>query len=55
MKCPYCNGKNLYRKRTWPAEKYGCRDCEKEVEYMKRCGMTDEQIETLFKRRLAKK
>lgn len=31
-KCPYCKGRNLYLKRTSPAEVYGCRDCEKKVD-----------------------
>lgn len=50
-KCPYCGGKNLYLKRTWPEEQYGCRDCEKEVAYMKKCGMDEYQIKNLFAKR----
>lgn len=49
MKCPYCKGKNLYIKRTSPVEQYGCRDCEKEIEYLKSCGMKPEEIKKLFK------
>lgn len=51
MKCPYCGGKNLYVKRTSPIEQYGCRDCEKEMKYLKSCGMTKEQIKKLFNAR----
>lgn len=51
MKCPYCKGKDLYLRRTWPNDVYGCRDCDKEVEYLKGCGMTEEQIKTLFERK----
>ena len=47
MKCPYCKGKNLYLKRTSPMEVYGCRDCEKEKQYLKECGLSDDQIKTL--------
>ncbi len=49
MKCPYCKGKNLYVKRTFPVEKYGCRDCEKKVKYLRECGLTDKQIEKVVK------
>jgi hypothetical protein len=48
MKCPYCKGKNLYLKRTWPMEVYGCRDCEKKTAYMRECGMTDRQIKKVL-------
>ena len=50
MKCPYCKGKNLYLKRTSPDVKYGCRDCEKKVKYLRECGLTDKQIEKVLKR-----
>jgi transposase-like protein len=49
MKCPYCKGKNLYLKRTSPVVKYGCRDCEKKVKYLRECGLTDKQIEKVLK------
>lgn len=43
-KCPYCNGKNLYLKRTWPTEVYGCKDCEKKVDILKKNGMSKSEI-----------
>ena len=46
--CPYCKGKNLYLKRTWPQEKYGCRDCEKKIKYLREQGLSDIQIKKLF-------
>ena len=49
MKCPYCKGKNLYLKATFPVEKYGCRDCEKKVKYLQKCGLNDKQIEKVIK------
>lgn len=49
MKCPYCKGRNLYVKRTWPMIVYGCKDCEEKVEYLRECGLTDEQIEKVIK------
>ena len=52
MKCPYCKGKNLYLKRTYPMERYGCRDCEREIQYLKKdCGLSDDKIKTLFEQR----
>lgn len=53
-KCPYCNGKNLYLKRTYPFDKYGCRDCEKEIRYLENCGMSQVQIKRLFNYRKLK-
>lgn len=49
-KCPHCRGKNLYLKRTWPTEVYGCRDCEAKIKYLRECGMTDEQIKKLYRK-----
>ena len=49
VKCPYCKGKNLYLKRTFPVEKYGCRDCENKVKYLRECGLNDKQIEKVLK------
>lgn len=49
-KCPCCKGKNLYLKRTWPNDVYGCKDCESKIAYMKKCGMTEKQIKKLFER-----
>lgn len=49
MKCPYCKGKKLYLKRTSPVEKYGCRDCEKKSEYLKKLHLTNKQIEKVLK------
>lgn len=49
MKCPYCKGKNIYLKRTSPVEKYGCRDCEKKIKYLRECGLNDKQIEKVIK------
>lgn len=49
MKCPYCKGRNLYVKRTWPMIVYGCKDCEEKVEYLRECGLSDEQIEKVIK------
>ena len=51
MKCPYCKGKNLYLKRTWPTEQYGCLDCEAKVKYLRECGLNDKQIERAIKGR----
>ena len=51
MKCPYCRGKNLYIKRTSPVVKYGCRDFENKVKYMRQCVMNDKQIEKVIKGR----
>jgi transposase-like protein len=47
-KCPYCKGKNLYLKRTWPEEKYGCKDCEKKIRYLREQGLSESQIKKLF-------
>lgn len=49
MKCPYCKGKNLYIKRTWPTEVYGCKDCEAKIKYLRECGLSENQIKGLFK------
>lgn len=49
MKCPYCNGENLYLKRTSPVEKLGCRDCEKKMQYLRKCGLNDTQIKKVIK------
>lgn len=49
MKCPYCKSKNIYLKRTFPTEKYGCIDCEKKIEYLRECGFNDKQIEKVIK------
>ena len=49
MKCPHCKGKNLYLKRTFPVEIYGCRDCEKSANYLRKCGLTDKQIKKALK------
>lgn len=47
-KCPYCKGKNLYLKRTWPTEQHGCRDCEKKIAIMRKNGMSEELIRKVF-------
>jgi hypothetical protein len=49
--CPYCGGKNIYLKRTWPMEQNGCRDCESEIEYLRECGMGESQIRTMFEKK----
>jgi len=54
-KCDYCGGKNLHIKRTWPAKVLGCHDCEKEAEYLIKCGMTPEQIKRLFEQKKRKR
>lgn len=43
-KCPYCKGRNLYLKRTFPVEKWGCKDCEKRIAIMRRNGMNEKDI-----------
>lgn len=48
MKCPYCKGKNLYLKRTWPTEKYGCRDCEKKIKFLREKGLSEKEIKKLI-------
>lgn len=48
MKCNYCNGKNLYLRRTSPMEVWGCRDCDKKVIKLKKEGLTDSQIKKVF-------
>jgi DNA-directed RNA polymerase subunit RPC12/RpoP len=48
MKCPYCNGRNLYLKRTWPMEVYGCRDCEKKIKFLREKGLTDKEIKKII-------
>ena len=48
MKCPYCKGKNLYLKQTFPVVKYGCMDCEKVIKYLRECGLTNRQIEKII-------
>ena len=48
MKCPYCKGKNLYLKRTWPTEKYGYRDCEKKIKFLKDKGLSEGEIKKIF-------
>lgn len=47
-KCPYCRGDNLYLKRTWPTEAYGCRDCERRIAMMRKEGLTDKQIKRII-------
>ena len=37
------------KKRTSPVEKYGCRDCENKVKYLRECGLNDKQIEKVIK------
>lgn len=49
-KCPYCRGRNLYLKRTWPTEQYGCRDCEEKIEQLRESGLSESQIRKLFDR-----
>lgn len=49
MKCPHCGRKNLYLKRTFPMEKYGCKDCEKLVKHLKECGLSKNQIRKTIK------
>ena len=51
MKCSYCKGKNLYLKRTSPMVNYGCRDCEKEIKFMRENGMSEQRIKQLFEAR----
>jgi len=48
MKCPYCKGKNLYLKRTFPWDQYGCRDCEKKVELLRSEGVSEKTIRKMF-------
>lgn len=48
MKCPYCKGKNLYLKRTFPMEKYGCKDCEKKIEIMRKNGTGEDDIRKII-------
>lgn len=51
MKCPRCKGKNLYLKRTFPTERYGCKDCEKEIQYFRKHRLNNKQIEEAIKRK----
>ena len=51
MRCPYCKGRKLYLKRTFPVERYGCRDCEKKIKYLRKCGLNNEQIKRLVEGR----
>jgi len=48
VKCTYCGGKDLYLKRTWPIEVYGCHDCEKKIRYMREQGLREEQIKKIM-------
>jgi hypothetical protein len=48
-KCPYCGSKELYTKRTFPVEKYGCRCCDKKVKIMQESGMERKQIMKVIK------
>jgi len=43
-KCPYCDGKNLYIRRTSPIEVLGCRDCDKKVKMLKAKGLSEKDI-----------
>lgn len=47
-KCPYCKGVNLYLRRSWPVEKYGCKDCERRVKIMQDAGMSKEEIKQVI-------
>ena len=49
MKCPYCKGKNLYLKRTFPVETYGCRDCEKRAKKLRELGLSEKEIKAFLK------
>ena len=49
MKCPHCKGTNLYLKRTFPIEQYGCKDCEEKVNYLRQCGLNNNQIKKIIK------
>lgn len=49
QKCPYCKGKNLYLKRTFPIDVYGCRDCEKKAEFLKEKGLSESEIKKILK------
>ena len=49
-KCPYCKGKNIYLKRTWPEEVYGCRDCDKKVKLLRDKGLTESEIRQIITR-----
>lgn len=49
MKCPYCKGKNLYLKRTWPIRGYGCRDCERKVKSLRDAGVDEKVVREFFK------
>lgn len=51
MKCPYCKSKNLYLKRTFPTEIYSCKDCEKKIQHLRKCGLNNRQIEKVIKRK----
>lgn len=53
MKCPYCNGKNMYLKRTSPVAQYGCKDCEREIKAMRDAGMDEATIRKGFNRHKA--
>ncbi len=48
-KCSYCNGKNLYLKRTSPTEKLGCRDCENKVKLLEAKGLNRAEILKIIK------
>lgn len=52
MKCPYCKGKNIYIKATYPTVRYGCVDCEKKAKYLQSCGLSKKQIEKVLKNRV---
>jgi DNA-directed RNA polymerase subunit RPC12/RpoP len=47
-KCPYCKGKNLYLKRTWPTEVYGCKDCEVKAALLQKKGLSKKEIEKIL-------
>ena len=49
MRCPKCGGENIYLKRTFPVEKYGCKDYEKKVKYLCEGGLNNKQIEKVIK------
>jgi DNA-directed RNA polymerase subunit RPC12/RpoP len=45
IKCPFCESKNLYLGRIpLPMDTYGCVNCEKKVELMKKANMSKEDI-----------
>ena len=44
-RCPYCNGTNLYLRRTFPETVMGCKDCDNRIDKLKEKGFSQKEAE----------